>query len=612
MLSDFQHLSELLLSDNRLSDHSLVPILQAATQMSRLVHLELHHNDMDRKGAEALRMLLGSKTVKIEYLTLDHTDVDDEESVLLMNSLSNNNSLLALHLSNNLIGRAESLNTCQPGLITGPEATATMLGANTTLTYLDLSWNSIRGASAIALAQSLENNASLKYLNLANNSFSEAGSQYIGKSLLKNNCLETLNLSFNQVNTKGAMVIATAVKRNKSLRLLVLSGNVVGRLGSEHLVSALRENGNPNFKLSLAECDVVAEDPTAFDVQYPTKPDHLVEAEVGPASKDPPAKVDPKKKPPPWGYELDLSKPYDYMVASELLHLANTKEGCQFTAMTHEYWVGNKKRRRLKKVNVKLKRRAAVDDKESSKMAIWKRLATNINANKGGNGSVFDVSLLELCFKQSNLNPTSEVVDFMVNNIHEKFDTHEGAWDEDLCWAVVLQSVFEYVDKGKSGHLDCDEMLHCLSEIGVTPSRESVKQVIAEYDVDDTGVIEEEEFVAYMLHKYAAEAPKDRPDLVEAKSGAIWQVPTEGKLCVNFVGIPSPPTSEEVGSDEGITSLINNIQAVSDEDERRKLFQVATRDSKIFLTGEQVRPSEERRTAGAKRYQKQHAAYPHN
>jgi hypothetical protein len=55
---------------------------------------------------------------------------------------------------------------------------------------------------------------------------------------------------------------------------------------------------------------------------------------------------------------------------------------------------------------------------------------------------------------------------------------------------------------------------------------------------------------------------------------------------VNFVGIPSPPTSEEIGSNEGITLLINNIEAATDEDERRKLFQVAVRDPKIFLTAE--------------------------
>ena len=519
-LSDFQHLSELLLSDNRLSDHSLVPILEGARFMNRLVHLELHHNDMDRKGAEALRNLLCCDTVNIEYLTLNHTDVDDEECVLLMDSLQSNSSLRSLHLSNNLIGQAESLNTCKPNLITGPEATAGMLLVNTTLTHLDLSWNSIRGASAIALAQSLADNCSLKYLNLANNSFAEYGSQYIGRSLLKNTALQTLDLSYNQINAQGAMVVATAIKKNTTLQSLILDGNVVGRIGSEHLISSIRENASSGhgFKLSLAECDVVHEDPTVFDMQYPTKPDPLLLVESDP------------KKPLVWGYVLDLAKPYDYMVASELLHLANSKEGCQFTAIKHEYWVGVKKRRRLKKVDVKLKRGSVDNEEDSSKMACWRRLALNIKDCRGGDGSDFDVSLLEFCLSQSNLNPTHEVVDFMVNNIHEKIEVHKSDWDEELCWTVALQSVFEFVDKDKSGHLDCDEMLDCLAEIGVTPSRESVKQVIAEYDVDDTGVIEEEEFVAYMLHKYAAEAPKDKPDLVEAKSGKIWEVREKSRV----------------------------------------------------------------------------------
>jgi hypothetical protein len=204
-------------------------------------------------------------------------------------------------MSNNLLGKSELLNACMPELTTGPEALADMLGVNKSITHLDLSWNSIRGDSAVAFAGALPDTAALKTLNLSNNSFSCAGSQEIGRSLFKNKSITELDLSYNQVSIKGAMVIASALKKNPSLSRIILDGNVVGRLGSECLVSALRENASPDAHttLSLVECDCTKEDRSVFDPQYPTKP-----------VMDEPK--DPKRNPP---YVLDLAKPYGYVRA---------------------------------------------------------------------------------------------------------------------------------------------------------------------------------------------------------------------------------------------------------------------------------------------------------
>jgi hypothetical protein len=53
-------------------------------------------------------------------------------------------------------GKSELLNVLHPDLITGGEAIGEMLRTNTTLTKLDLSWNTIRLDSAIAIALALE------------------------------------------------------------------------------------------------------------------------------------------------------------------------------------------------------------------------------------------------------------------------------------------------------------------------------------------------------------------------------------------------------------------------------------------------------------------------
>ena len=217
----------------RLTDASLVSILEGARGMLNLLILELHENDMDKKGAEGLRALLTTDACTLEVLTLDHTDVDDDECCLLMDSLCENTTLKRLSLSHNLIGKGEALNTCQPGLTTGPEAVAKMLTCNKTLQYLDLSWNSIMGQSAVALAKALTSNSTLLELRLKQNSLNEDASQEMGRSLIDNKGLLVLDISYNQVTIRGAMIIATALRVNKTLRQVILDGNSVGRLGEE-------------------------------------------------------------------------------------------------------------------------------------------------------------------------------------------------------------------------------------------------------------------------------------------------------------------------------------------------------------------------------------------
>ncbi|GMH75764.1 hypothetical protein TL16_g06867 [Triparma laevis f. inornata] len=572
-ISDLDYLEELRLGDNRLTDGSIVTILEGVGGMGGLRVLELHENDVDERGAEALRVLLTSGSCKLENLTLDHTDVDDSECCLLMDSLCSNQTLKKLTMSNNLIGQGEALNTCQPGLTTGPEAVAKMLRVNKTLTELDLSWNSIMGDSAVELATSIRENSTLEILNLKQNSFSEHASQELGRSLIDNKGLKVLDLSYNQVSIRGAMVMATALKVNQTIRQLILDGNTIGRLGSEHLMSALRENAasDREFKLSMLECDVTQEDDTVFDSQFPTKP-------------DPSYVPEPLNKNSPFpGYVLNLETPYGFMVASSLLHLANSKEGCKFTSIKHEYMVKSGRKSRKKTANIKLKRGeggGVVD-----KMRLWRELAKTVNGL--GNAA----QKLEECMESCGLKPSEKILDYIYEKFCEKMDVEEdkiSKWDEDSCWMHVLACVFEFTDKDGSGALNCDELLQCLAEIGVMPSREFIKQVIAEYDVDGAGEIEQDEFVAYMLQKYASTPPEDKPDLVEAKSGAVWQVPRDGVLYVEFLGVPSPPTADEIGSDEGIDSLVKNIMSAKDESDRQKLFEVASRDCKIFMTAVQA------------------------
>ena len=90
----------------------------------------------------------------ISFVILRLQDVDDGEACNLCQAFCENKSVRTLGLASNKIGNNEMLNSVQPDFKTGGEAVAEMLLINSTLTELDLSWNSIRLESAIALGTS--------------------------------------------------------------------------------------------------------------------------------------------------------------------------------------------------------------------------------------------------------------------------------------------------------------------------------------------------------------------------------------------------------------------------------------------------------------------------
>lgn len=69
-ISDLDYLEELRLGDNRLTDGSIVTILEGVGRMGGLRVLELHENDVDERGAEALRVLLTSGSCKLEVIII--------------------------------------------------------------------------------------------------------------------------------------------------------------------------------------------------------------------------------------------------------------------------------------------------------------------------------------------------------------------------------------------------------------------------------------------------------------------------------------------------------------------------------------------------------------
>ena len=72
-------------------------------------------------------------------------------------------------------------------------------------------------------------------------------------------------------------------------------------------------------------------------------------------------------------------------------------------------------------------------------------------------------------------------------------------------------------------------MKQCLHLFGVEADDASVGRIISSYDLDDSGTIEESEFVQWMIGAYMRPAEAELGRLVDRESGADWVPPDEAR-----------------------------------------------------------------------------------
>ena len=636
------YLATVNMKNSRCTDVGVDAIVSRAGQLSRLVHLDLSDNEIGAKSAISLRNFLNSHKCTLRELVVSNADVDDDECNQLMSALQINKSLTELDLSRNLIGASENLNVVKPDLVTGGEAVAEMLRTNETLKVLNLSWNAIRGDSAIDLATSLRDNQTLRKLILAYNTFGDKGSQYMGMSLITNRSIEVLDLSYNSVSPAAAMVIANAFVDNSSLRLLNLDGNKVGVRGAAALLGALR-SGNDELQsrtISLDNCDSTFDDPGLFN---PLAPQGT--------------------------YTLRLENPYDNMVAEGLLHLATKRDGCSFVTMKYTT-VGP----RAKPKPIKLQRADAAPKEHSGPAVNWQAIFREISTQKRCPKSGLELShwdcesddmkcsecnspiagpefiadncavptlrepdpppaperagyvymvqgrkgagyygkgqKVHFCSKTkyimckncatAAIRPASVASIFAYFGLTTSEESSKAVADwintkliltrheitEEHLINFCFRAIFCLVDKDHGGSLDRSEILESMSFIGLQPSEKEVDRVIAQYDVDGGGTMEEDEFVNYMLVKYCGELHAEKPPLCD--KGVEWHVPQEGVLQLEFAAEPMLPSDEEVGSDAGVKALLENLERMPSDAERLRVFEMAITDADVYFTPQQA------------------------
>ena len=184
-ISGLPFIQSINLANNKLTDVSLVPILTGIMSIPNLIFLDISENITGPDFAALLATYVSRPTCPLLKLTLKNADVDDFECEQFVSALVSNENLKELDLSNNQIGSAENLNTVMPDVVTGGEAFAALLRSPTCkLESLKLVWNLIRLGGALDFAQSIKENTSLTYLDLSFNALSNAGGLALGRSLL--------------------------------------------------------------------------------------------------------------------------------------------------------------------------------------------------------------------------------------------------------------------------------------------------------------------------------------------------------------------------------------------------------------------------------------------
>ncbi|KAK1946871.1 Leucine-rich repeat-containing protein 74B [Phytophthora citrophthora] len=334
-LREFQALQVLDLSDNRLTDTSIIPLLQAlatgrsprsvkdkilaaASQTTRrnssgepqegciLTVLNLSKNELGRKGCKQVASFLDVCRT-LTYLDLSHTTLggDDEAFAPVAVAIESHPSLKRVNLSHNSIGE-------RGGILLGTMLTS----PSCVVRVLDVSWNSIRRTGAVALGLAMRTNTSLKNLQMSMNRCGDGGGEQLAAALACNTTLAQLDLSHNALTGVSAVAFGFFLRQNQSLRTLDMKDNSLGEVGARALLRAIALGSRCEISLSVHDLETSSVGATT------TTSSSIFDASLPSASSP---------------FELRIGEsPYAFAVASELLDAALYQGRCALAEISYE------------------------------------------------------------------------------------------------------------------------------------------------------------------------------------------------------------------------------------------------------------------------------------
>ena len=540
-------------SDNRMTDVSLVPLMAKLTSLTTLTHLDLSYCKMDVSSVSIMDYI-SSSNCTLKKFFLQAADIDDYEIGSLCDAMIKNHTITHLCLAKNLLGSEEHKRLFKQNLVLGGDALARLIVTNDTITSLDLSWNSLKGASAVAFGRSLRKNKTLKTLLLQFNAFGDLGTQSIGWALKYNKSITHLDLSNNSLVPRSTCVLANALSHNTTLKLLNISDNMLGRIGSQAVVAAIQRTtsgeGGQRRVISFANCDCMREDKTLFD---PAKPQGQ--------------------------WVLDLEEPYSQMIAEELFFLANFRAGCSIDRLEYKGSVVPLERRTdgSKRFNLK-------DMHATAKLAAKAIIKGSFDA-----AATSVVKLLAM-FGFTMENSTAVALVKVVGNNWVAMQKRKDRTEDlhEVLMPQVFYALFQINDEDGSASMELEEFISTLDSLGVTGCDPlTAKKLMEQQDKAGTGSIYPGEFATIMVENFCR-VDQPRGKIVEKRTGKPWPIPSIGTAIFDVKYVIESAQIFDVGGEDGIETLIKGILGAKTGEQREILFDQACQSPYFFFTADQA------------------------
>mmetsp|Transcript_23200 Transcript_23200/g.34037 ORF Transcript_23200/g.34037 Transcript_23200/m.34037 type:complete len:1514 (+) Transcript_23200:117-4658(+) len=269
-LDGLPYLSELNIGDNKLTDKGLTAIIKALPRCPYLTSLDVSENKIDEEAAAAISSYLTSKECALVNFVLRKSDVDDNEIGSFIEAIGKCTSLKSIDLSANLVGSNQNKTPLHPGLTCGGEVLGKMLSeSDCRIESLKLAWNMIRFDSGVKLMCSLKENSSLTYLDVSYNGLGQDGAEMLGDALHINRTLRNLLVSNNNITSKGCFCIVSGIRNCTTLQQIDLSNNPIGERGAQAAMMLVTEIGH-RLKIDLRGCSIGIKDSSfTYDMEYP-------------------------------------------------------------------------------------------------------------------------------------------------------------------------------------------------------------------------------------------------------------------------------------------------------------------------------------------------------
>eukprot|EP00854_Cymbomonas_tetramitiformis_P006600 gene6600-7902_t len=176
----------------------------------------------------------------LKHLLLEGNNLGDKGIALLSKSLTFNMVLEELDIRNCCFGSS------------GTKCISGMLMNNQTLRTLKLGGGD---AGAKSLARAMHANTSLTYLDVSWSGLGEHAAAF-GLALMENQVLTFLDMSKSSIRGATILLIAEGLRSNCVLRTLLLDGNPLGAAGARELIAAANIHSHLS-KLGLTRCDLL-------------------------------------------------------------------------------------------------------------------------------------------------------------------------------------------------------------------------------------------------------------------------------------------------------------------------------------------------------------------